>query len=84
MAQSTANILAKNNEVIEQCQGETRGDDEYFWSLCRPRYTIKTRTCLCCGKDFKSHSIGHRMCAKCGAVKGPKDGRMKSNRSLRA
>ena len=68
---STLTIQKSHNEIIEANQDGTQGES-YFWSLCRPQYGMKERKCLDCGRKFLSNSFGHRRCAKCGTVNGPK------------
>lgn len=72
---ATAKIYASHNDLIEANRDSTEGDG-HFWSLCRPRYTQKSRTCLKCGRSFKSASNAHRHCANCGSVSGPKKRRV--------
>jgi len=68
---STLEIQKSHNQLIEENREGTQGE-EYFWSLCRPQYGMKKRKCIDCRREMVSNSPGHRKCAQCGAVKGPK------------
>ena len=68
---STLTIQKINNTIIESSHDATSGEG-YFWSLCRPQYGMKKRNCLDCGREMFSNNNGHRKCAQCGAVTGPK------------
>jgi len=80
---STAEIYAINNDLIKE-SGSSLDSDGYFYSLCNLRVKLKKRKCLNCPKTFLSRHYGHRLCPKCGEIKGPTNGKTQSYRSKRA
>ena len=60
-----ADDLEAHSKMVQRIQEDHEHPDHAYYALIHPYQREKKRSCLRCGKVFRSRGAGNRVCAVC-------------------